>query len=132
MAVRVDGEGDVTRTHTAWIVRRGAPYTPSPLLVGDELYTVTDIGVASALDAKTGVPIWQARLGGNYSASPVFADGRIYFQNEEGVTTVIAPGKEFNRLATNTLNGSMLASLAISAGSIFIRTDSALYRIAEQ
>ena len=36
---------------------------------------------------------WQQRLGGNYSASPVFADGRIYFLSEEGVATVIAPGR---------------------------------------
>ena len=129
IAVRADGKGDVTRTHIAWTTRRGAPYTPSPLLAGDELYLVSDIGVVSCLDATTGETHWQARLGGNYSASPVFADGRIYFQSEEGVTTVIAPGKQFRRLATSSLNGAMLASLAVSAGSIFIRTGDALYRI---
>ena len=129
LAVRVDGKGDVTNTHIAWAVRRGAPYTPSPLLAGDELYILSDIGVASCLDAKTGKILWQQRLGGNYSASPVFADGRIYFQSEEGMTTVIAPGKEFRRLAANSLDGAMLASMAVSGGAIFIRTDSHLYRI---
>jgi outer membrane protein assembly factor BamB len=129
LAVRVDGKGDVTKTHIAWAVRRGAPYTPSPILVGDELYMVSDIGIATCLDAETGQVLWQARLGGNYSASPVFADGRIYFQSEEGVTTVLAPGKEFRRLAANSLDGLMLASIAVSNGSIFIRTDSHLYRI---
>jgi hypothetical protein len=72
---------------------------------------------------------WQVRLGGNYSASPVFADGRIYFQSEEGATTVIAPGKQFRKLRTNSLDGAMLATMAISGGSIFIRTDHHLYRI---
>lgn len=72
---------------------------------------------------------WQARLGGSYSASPVFADGRIYFQSEEGVVTVVAPGKEFRRLAASRLDGGMLASLAVSGGSIFIRTETHLYRI---
>jgi outer membrane protein assembly factor BamB len=129
LAVRADGTGDVTRTHTAWTQQRAAPYTPSPLLVDDLLYTVSDIGIAAALDARTGVPVWIQRLGGNYSASPVFADGRIYFQSEEGVTTVIAPGREFCVLARNQLDGEMLASMAVSGGSIFIRTDSALYRI---
>jgi len=129
LAVRVDGTGDVTKTHIAWSVRRGAPHTPSPILVGDELYMVSDIGVATCLEATTGKVIWQQRLGGNYSASPVFADGRIYFQSEEGVTTVIAPGKEFRRLASNTLDGLMLASIAVSNGSLFIRTDKNLYRI---
>ena len=62
----------------------------------------------------------------------MFTDGRIYFQSEEGVTTVIAPGREFKKLATNTLDGAMLASMAVSDRSIFIRTDRRLYRISER
>ena len=54
MAVRPDGRGDVTRTHVAWTLSRGAPYTPSPILVGNELYYVSDTGVLSSVDAKTG------------------------------------------------------------------------------
>ena len=57
------------------------------------------------------------------------ADGRIYFQNENDVTTVIAPGKEFRRLAKNSLDGWTLGSMAISGGAIYLRTDSGLYRI---
>ncbi len=129
LAVRADGAGDVTRTNIAWTMRRGAPLTPSPLLVHDELYVVNDMGIASCLDAKTGKSHWQQRLGGNYSASPVFADGRIYFQSEEGTTTVIAPGTTFRRLARNEIDGSTFASIAVSDGSIFIRSRTHLYRI---
>ena len=130
IAVRADGTGDVTKTHIAWTLRRGAPLTPSPLLVGDELYVVNDGGILSCLDAKTGATLWVQRLGGSYSASPVFADGRIYFLSEEGMARVIAPGREFRVLATNRLDGDALGSMAIAAGSIFIRTDSYLYRLA--
>jgi outer membrane protein assembly factor BamB len=130
IAVRADGSGDVTKTHIAWTLRRGAPLTPSPLLVGDELYVVNDGGIATCLDAKTGNTYWVQRLGGSYSASPVFADGRIYFLSEEGLSRVIAPGREFRVLATNRVDGDTLGSMAIAAGSIFIRTDSFLYRIA--
>ncbi len=130
MAVRTDGRGDVTDTHVAWTLTRGAPYTPSPLLVGDELYYVSDTGVLSCVDARTGRMLWQQRLEGNYSASPVFADGRIYMLSEEGVTTVFAPGKTFQRLGINRLDGNALASIAIADRSIFIRTDTHLYRIA--
>ena len=129
MAVRADGKGDVTRTHVAWTLRRGAPLTPSPLLVGDLLYIVSDIGIATCLDARTGATLWQQRLGGNYSASPVLADGRIYFLSEEGVATVIAPGPAFQKLATNVVEGATLASMAVSDRSIFIRTGTHLYRI---
>ena len=129
IAVRPDGTGDVTRTHLAWTLRRSAPHTPSPLAVGDELYIVSDIGIATCLDGRTGDTLWRERLGGNYSASPVFADGRIYFLSEEGVATVLAPGRTFQKLATNTLDGATLASMAISDKSIFIRTDTALYRL---
>jgi outer membrane protein assembly factor BamB len=129
LAVRADGSGDVTKSHVAWTLKRGAPLTPSPLLVGDELYFVNDGGIAACLDARTGETRWVERIGGAYSASPVFADGRIYFLSEDGVATVIAPGREFRRLATNRLDGATLASIAVSGGSIFVRSDSHLYRI---
>jgi outer membrane protein assembly factor BamB len=129
IAVRPDGTGDVTKTHVAWTLKRGAPLTPSPLVVGDELYVVNDGGIATCLDARSGAILWQMRLGGTYSASPTFAAGRIYLPAEEGTTTVIVPGRQFGRLASNTLDGALLASPAVSKGSIFIRSDSNLYRI---
>jgi outer membrane protein assembly factor BamB len=129
IAVRPDGTGDVSRSHVAWVLRRGAPYTPSPLLVGAELYLVNDTGVATCVDAKTGAVLWQQRLGGNYSASPVFVDGRIYFVSEEGVATAIAPGRTFERLATNQLDGAIFASMAVADRAFFIRTTTHLYRI---
>jgi outer membrane protein assembly factor BamB len=114
LAVRADGAGDVTKTHIAWTLKRGAPLTPSPLLVGDELFVVNDGGIASCLDAKTGTTHWVQRLGGAFSASPVFADGRIYFLSEEGTSAVLAPGKEFHKLAESALDGAILASMAVS------------------
>jgi hypothetical protein len=62
----------------------------------------------------------------------VFADGRIYFLSEGGVSTVVAPGREFRQLAVNPVDGETLASMAIAAGSIVIRSDTHLYRIAER
>jgi outer membrane protein assembly factor BamB len=95
------------------------------------LYSVADSGMASCLDARTGQLHWQERIGGNCSASPVYADGRIYIQNEEGVGTVIKAGKQFEKLATNSLPERTLASYAIGDGALFIRTERHLYRIQE-
>jgi outer membrane protein assembly factor BamB len=129
IAVRPDGTGDVTRSHVAWTLRRGAPLTPSPIVVGDQLFVVNDTGIATCVDAKTGTIQWQQRLGGNYSASPIYADGRIYFPSEEGVTTVIEPGTAFKQLAVNSLDGAILASMAVAEKAFFVRTHSHLYRI---
>ncbi|MGE3407107.1 MAG: PQQ-binding-like beta-propeller repeat protein [Pirellulales bacterium] len=128
-AVRVNGSGDVTDSHIAWKLERGAPHNPSPLLVGDELYIVSDKGIAQCLDAKTGDQHWLHRLGGEFSASPLLADGRIYFLNEAGETTVIKPGKTYEELAINQVDGRTLASLSTAGKSIFLRTNQALYRI---
>ncbi|MDQ3010542.1 MAG: PQQ-like beta-propeller repeat protein, partial [Acidobacteriota bacterium] len=81
------------------------------------------------LDSETGNLHWQIRLGGNHSASPLYADGRIYFLSEEGESAVIAPGKQFKLLATNQLDGQTLASMAVSSGSIFVRSQTHLYRL---
>ncbi len=129
LAIRVDGHGDVTDTHIAWRLTKGAPLTPSPLLVGAELYAVSDAGLASCLDAVSGKVYWQEHVAGNYSSSPLFADGRIYLQNEKGTGTVLKAGVEFVNLATNPLAEKSLASYAVADHSLFIRTEGNLYRI---
>jgi outer membrane protein assembly factor BamB len=128
-AIRPDGRGDVTDTHVAWTVDRQAPKTPSLLLVGDELYAVSDAGVASCLDARTGKEHWSMRVPGNYSASPVFADGHLYLQNETGLGVVLAVGKSFRKVAENDLGERTLASYAVSDGALYIRGEQHLFRI---
>jgi len=129
LAVRLDGHGDVTKSKIVWKLDRGIPKTSSPLLVGNELYIVSDNGIATCIDAKTGDELWRARLDGNYSASPIYADGRIYFLSEEGESIVIAPGRQLKHLATNQLDGPILASMAVSHNSLFIRSATHLYRV---
>jgi outer membrane protein assembly factor BamB len=97
--------------------------------VDGTLFLVNDTGILSSVNAMTGSLNWQQRLGGSYSASPVYVDGRIYFVSEDGQATVVAPAASFRLLATNQLDGAILASMAIADGSFFIRTDSHLYRI---
>jgi outer membrane protein assembly factor BamB len=90
---------------------------------------ISDNGIATCVDARNGNEYWQVRLGGNHSASPIYADGRIYFLSEEGESVVIAPGRQFKVLATNHLDGVALASMAVSDGSIYVRTQTHLYRL---
>jgi outer membrane protein assembly factor BamB len=128
-AIRTGGVGDVTDTHVAWTLAKGAPNTPSMVVVGDLLYCVSDSGIASAVEAKTGTVVWSERLGGDFSASIVYADGRLYFQNESGVGFVVKPGRTFELLSKNDLGERTLASYAVDDGALFIRTAGHLYRI---
>jgi outer membrane protein assembly factor BamB len=127
-ALKLGGKGDVTE-NIAWTVKKGAPLNPSPVVVGDLLYMVNDKGIASALNAVTGEEVWQERIGGNFSASPLVADGRIYLLDEEGKCTVVGLGKEFKELAVNQVEGRTLGSLSAAGKSIFLRTDTHLYRL---
>jgi outer membrane protein assembly factor BamB len=127
LAVAPKGAGyAVTR---AWETKTGAPNNPSPVLVGNELYSVSDGGIAVCLDARTGKVHWQERLPGAYSASLLAGAGRVYVQNESGTGTVLACGTTFEVLATNKLGERTLASLAVDGEALLIRTEKHLYRI---
>ena len=130
LAIDPTGKGDVTESHVRWIMTKGAPHTPSPLVVGDELYIVSDGGVLTCLDAKSGDVHYQERLGGKYSASPLFADGKIYVQAEEGEGIVFRPGTEYEEVSRNHLEARTFASYSVYGSSLLIRSEKHLYRIA--
>lgn len=129
-AVRPDGKGDVTDTHVAWKCSgANVPLEPSAIRVGDLFYMVTNDGMLSCLDAKTGNEIWQERLGGNYEASPIYGDGKLYFFSVQGKTTVITPGRTCEILATNKLDDGFMATPAVAGKSFYLRSKTHLYRI---
>ncbi len=126
IAVKYEG---VKEPEIAWRYSKGAPNIPSPLLVGDELYLVNDGGFLTCLDAKTGTEHFRERLGGNYNSSPMFADGKIYISSREGLTTIVKPGKTFAPVSKNQISGQIYATPAALDGALFLRTDTAIYRI---
>jgi outer membrane protein assembly factor BamB len=101
---------------------------------GNYFYIVDDKGIARCLDAKSGEGIWgpQRLKPGVYSSSPVLADHKVYVVNEEGMTTVLRAGRNFEILAENSLDDLCLSSPAISDGQIFIRTAQFLYCIGKR
>jgi len=122
--------GDATATNVVWSLNKGAPHTPSAVVVGDEVYFVSDAGIATCAEALTGDVLWSERLGGDFSASPVAVDGRVYFQNETGVGFVVKAGKTYELLARNDLGERSLASYAVADGVLYIRTEAHLWKIA--
>lgn len=132
LAIRPDGQGDVTDTHITWRTTRGAAYVPAPIIAGPYLLVVADSGIASCFEANTGKRLWMERLHGGHSSSPVSADGHVYFVSDQGVTTVIRPGPEFEIIAKNEIGETVSSSPAISQGQIFIRSHKHLYCIGAQ
>src|SRR5262245_41384991 len=130
LAVREGLTGDLTQGGIAW-KKSGTSSRPSPLLIGDSIYTVNDQGVLSCRDALKGDQVWQQRIP-RFSpcyASPVSAEGRIYACDLEGLTAVFGASREFKLLATNKLETGCTASPAIAGDAIFVRTKSHLYCI---
>ncbi|HEY1068454.1 MAG TPA: PQQ-binding-like beta-propeller repeat protein, partial [Pirellulales bacterium] len=127
--IRPDGVGDVTKTHLAWKTKQVISKRPSPLIVDDLLFVLSDEGVASTRDAATGDNIWKQRLPGKYWASPVFADGRVYLFSQDGDGVVMKLGKECTTIAENKLDKGCNASPAVVGDTLFVRTFSHLYRI---
>jgi len=130
LVLRAGGRGDVSKSHLAWATENG-PDVPTPVTDGKYFYVVNDRGIVWCLDAKTGKEVYaQQRLKpGTYSASPVLADGKIYVTNEDGLTSVIKAGPQFEVLAQNDLGEYCLSSPAVSEGQIFIRTSGHLFCI---
>ena len=130
LAIRLAGaRGDVTDSHLAWKLTKRVPLNPSPLLINDLLYLVSDDGVMSCVEAGSGESVWQQRIGGAYSSSPTWADGRIYVQSEAGETLVIEPGREFREVARSQVGERTFASYAVAGGAIYLRTESNLLRL---
>ena len=132
-AIKTDGNGDVTATHVAWKATSQMPMLASPLLLGKEIYTVSDQGLMTCLNALTGEELGAKGLGGPCASSPFFADGRIYVFGQKGKAVVLKAGKELEVLAENELGDEPLfASPAVADGALYVRTDSNLYCIGKK
>jgi outer membrane protein assembly factor BamB len=142
-AVEPGASGDITLAEGArsneWIVwsqPQAGPYNPTPIVYGDILYTLLDRGFLTAHDAKTGELIYDKqrveRGASAFTASPWAYNGRIFVLSEDGDTFVIAAGREFAVVGTNSLDEMCMATPAIAGGSLYLRTRGHLYRISAE
>ncbi|MFK7734841.1 MAG: PQQ-binding-like beta-propeller repeat protein [Pirellulaceae bacterium] len=141
-AIRPDATGDISlerdagsSEHIAWSKNRIGPYMVSPVCYGDYLYTCNSSGILECLEATTGERVYRKRISGGNStsfvASLLAADGYIYLPAEEGNMIVVRAGREFEKVAENSLGESMLATPAISEGVMYIRGAKHLIAVAD-
>jgi outer membrane protein assembly factor BamB len=135
LAIRPGAEGDITpqgddgNKYVAWHLKGAAPYNPTPLVYGDYLYVLYDMGLLSCHDARTGKVLYEKeRLGGQFTASPWAYGGKVFCLSEDGDTHVIEAGPKFKHLGKNSLDEMCLATPAAVRGSLLVRTMTKLYR----
>jgi outer membrane protein assembly factor BamB len=132
MAIRLGASGDLTNTpNIVWSYDKGAAYVPSPIFYGQYLYLLTDAGLITCIEAKTGKVIYQARLPvpAKFTASPVAFEGKILLVSEDGDSFILRAGMAPDVLNVNSLGEAIYASPAIAGGRIFLRGDKHLYCI---
>jgi outer membrane protein assembly factor BamB len=130
LAIKPDGSGDVTESHVVWQTLKGGYYVPSPVCNEEYLFTTMTNGQVYCIEVSTGHTLWVENLGKQY-ASSVLVNGLVYMPNDEGVITVIRPGKTFEYVSKNSIGERMNASPAISHGRIYLRGEKHLFCIAD-
>jgi outer membrane protein assembly factor BamB len=125
-------EGQTRGAFVTWFEPRLSAYTPSPLLHRGRLYVINNNGILQVADARTGGTVYKARVGGGsqtFSSSPIAAGDRVYLLSEDGDTFVIEAGESYRELARNSLGEMSLATPAADADSLYLRTQTRLYKV---
>lgn len=133
IAIRLGGSDDLTGSESiVWTYNKGTGYIPSPILYGEYVYLISDKGILTCLDAKTGEVLYnngRVPVPASFAASIVAYDGKLLLSSMDGDTFVIQAGPEHKVLQTNSLPEPIWATPAIAGGKIFIRGEKNLYAI---
>jgi outer membrane protein assembly factor BamB len=124
--------GEDKNAFLAWSSSKGSPYTPTPIIYVDLFYVLSDNGVLSSYEAKTGTLVYQQRLPSSFSASPVAADGKLYLASEDGDVFVVKAGRQYELLAKNTMDQPLMATPALTQGMLVVRGEHAIYALGER
>jgi outer membrane protein assembly factor BamB len=129
-------DGETSNLHVAWCQKMAAPYNPSPLLYGEELYVLYDLGLLACYDARSGKEIYgKTRIAPNarsFTSSPWAYQGKVFCLSEDGDTYVIQAGRQFKLLHANSVGQLCLATPAIARRSLVLRTETHLLRIEDR
>ena len=127
IGVRVDGKGDVTKSHVEWVASSSVAKKSSPLIVDELIYMVTDDGIISCVDVENGETLCRERAGANFAASPIYANGRLYFFSMKGDVFVLEPGRTYNLVSQSKFGSGFMASPAVSGNKLILRSKTHLY-----
>ncbi len=131
IAIRTDGQGDVTKSHIAWRGEDGIPDTTSPLTNG-EIVLLTSGGLITCYNAENGTHLWEKELEMDFKTSPSLVGDKIYLMNAKGIMIIIEAGRKFREITKCPLGENVNASPAFAEGRIYLRGKKHLYCISEK
>jgi hypothetical protein len=133
MAIQLGGNGNLVDSPAiVWRYAKGTAYVPSPIVVGPYLYLMTDGGIMTCLDARTGKVVYEGGrppVPATFTASLVSFGDRLLATSEDGDTFMIRTGPAHEVVRTNSVGEPVYASLALANGTIFIRGAQHLFAI---
>jgi outer membrane protein assembly factor BamB len=138
VAVDAGAKGDIKKEQIKWRVYGWQGGFSSPVIDGDRLYQVDNGTNLAAFDVNSGKQLWLRKLGTIQKASPVLADGKLYVGTEDGKFFIIKPsatGAEIldqDQLGTAALPETIIASVAVSDGRVYLVSDTSLYCIGKR
>jgi len=143
-AIRPGAKGDISihsgedsNKSVAWYDKRAAPYNPTPLVYGDEFYTLYDFGFLACRDARTGkLHYGKERINpdkpAGFTASPWAYRGHVFALSEAGDTYVFKAGKKYKLVRVNHTGGMSMANPALTGDRLLIRNQTHLFSIREK
>jgi outer membrane protein assembly factor BamB len=125
-------EGEKSNKYVAWSEARGGTYLATSVAYDGALYSVTETGILSRHDAKTGNVTYRTRIdpaATAFTSSPWAYNGKVFFLSEEGQTFVVAAGEKFKLEHINALEDFAQSTPAIAGDRLLLRTEHRLYSI---
>ena len=129
LAIRTDGQGDVTKTHVAWSTEENVPDIASPVSNGDLVFSLTSPGLLTAFDAKDGKKQWEHDFEMDFHASPGISGHRVYLFSQKGTGIVVEAARQFHEIFRADMDDSFHASPAFVQNAIVLRGVTNLWKL---
>ncbi|MEQ1826173.1 MAG: PQQ-binding-like beta-propeller repeat protein [Pirellula sp.] len=117
---------DINKKQELFRFKSGSPYVPTPVSKDGLLFLWSDAGIVSCVELLTGETVWKERIGGDHSSSPVIIGTKIINTSHDGVVTILAASRKFEKLGTIETNKTVRSTIAADKYKVLLRTDNEL------
>jgi outer membrane protein assembly factor BamB len=132
VAIRPEGQGDITKTGIAWTNDENVPDVTSPVSNGEQVFSITTPGFLTCFDIKTGKKVWEHDFDMEVHASPAIAGNRLYVFGQKGVAVVVEAAAQFKEIYRTEMGDAFHASPAFLDGKMILRGTTNIWCLGEK